>query len=680
MSGRRSRYWCGPGIGHWRSGWVTLSEDKSTSTTAFHVRETKLAAVRRFTGQWSAPTFVAPAVSAAGVLFQRKDLPVRGTGPSSAYDSPKGPKPQPHPRAKLLSVGLPRRIPDYRGRKPWPMTGANLRQHQIQVNGESLSADGLPIQTTLLDFLRDHGLTGAKEGCAEGECGACTVLMVSANGPTRSAYKPINSCLMFLPSAVDREFYTVESLARNGKLAGRELTEVQQAMAAGGGSQCGYCTPGFVMSLFAEQYRPGRQGPCDPHAMGGNLCRCTGYRPIRDAALSIGPPPEGFFRDRLSKRRAVSEHRSSPQELRPAHQSRRMPRHRLAPSRSQMGLRRNRSRRRIESEIPPLAASDQRGRRSRTAGIFRRTESRAHRGRAAAQRDRAPVDRRALRCRRAFAELGSFIRLAAHPQPRHARRQSRHRISHRGLRPAAHGARRLPQPRQHSRQPNPSAVVLLHRLPPNPARRSGTHPVNRNNEAISRLHPLLKASKRRMDDISTVAAGLSMDWDPSGRIARAIFAFGGVAPAPLRVFTAEEAALGQPWNEATVERIQRELDRALRPIDDHRGSAAYRLALAKSLVEKFYWEWRVGHELRGQIDSARKRRRPRLRRGALYRRSLRPFPRPVARLAGNSPSRTRPRLTHLQPTASRGMILTADDVPGENDTGSNATRRTPVSR
>jgi xanthine dehydrogenase small subunit len=95
-----------------------------------------------------------------------------------------------------------------------------------------------------------------------------------------------------------------------------------------------------------------------------------------------------------------------------------------------------------------------------------------------------------------------------------------------------------------------------------------------------------------MDDISTVAAGLSMDWDPNGRISRALFAFGGVGPVTLRVFRAEEAALGQPWNESTIERIQRELDRALHPIDDHRGSAAYRLAIAKSFVEKFYWDWR----------------------------------------------------------------------------------------
>src|SRR3954447_13032945 len=94
------------------------------------------------------------------------------------------------------------------------MTEAPLRQHNILINGTTWPAEGLPMQTTLLDFLRDRGLTGAREGCAEGECGACTVAMVTDNHPG-SAYTPVNSCLMFVPAAVDREFYTVEGLARN---------------------------------------------------------------------------------------------------------------------------------------------------------------------------------------------------------------------------------------------------------------------------------------------------------------------------------------------------------------------------------------------------------------------------------------------------------------------------------
>jgi xanthine dehydrogenase small subunit len=87
-----------------------------------------------------------------------------------------------------------------------------------------------------------------------------------------------------------------------------------------------------------------------------------------------------------------------------------------------------------------------------------------------------------------------------------------------------------------------------------------------------------------------VAAGLAMDWDSAGRIARARFVFGGVAAVPLRVTAAEEAILGERWNEAAVRRVQATLARTLQPIGDHRGSAEYRLAVAQSLIEKFWWE------------------------------------------------------------------------------------------
>ncbi len=173
--------------------------------------------------------------------------------------------------------------------------GAGFGELSFVLNGLTVCASGLAPQTTLLDFLRSEGLTGAKEGCAEGECGACTVLLV-AEHPSGSAFHPINSCLMFLPMAAGQEIYTVESLAQRGELAG-----AQRALAEMGGSQCGYCTPGFVMSLFAEHHRPGRVGPCDPEAMGGNLCRCTGYRPIRDAALSLSPPSPDSFTARTAQ-------------------------------------------------------------------------------------------------------------------------------------------------------------------------------------------------------------------------------------------------------------------------------------------------------------------------------------------------------------------------------------------
>ena len=99
-----------------------------------------------------------------------------------------------------------------------------------------------------------------------------------------------------------------------------------------------------------------------------------------------------------------------------------------------------------------------------------------------------------------------------------------------------------------------------------------------------------KVAKRRMDDISTVAACMGMDWDGSGRIIRCRFAFNGVSAVPLRATAAEEAIVGQRWNEAAVERAQSALNRTLKPISDHRGSAEYRMAIAKSLVGKFLWD------------------------------------------------------------------------------------------
>ena len=105
-----------------------------------------------------------------------------------------------------------------------------------------------------------------------------------------------------------------------------------------------------------------------------------------------------------------------------------------------------------------------------------------------------------------------------------------------------------------------------------------------------------KAAKRRMDDISTVAAGLSIEWDSAGRVANPIFAFGGVAATPLRCFAAEQAVAGERWNQATIERAQTVLERTLHPIGDHRGSAEYRLEVAQSLLAKFWWESQEGAE------------------------------------------------------------------------------------
>ena len=136
--------------------------------------------------------------------------------------------------------------------------------------------------TTVLNYLReDLQRTGSKEGCAEGDCGACTVVVADMDGQ-RVRFRSVNSCIQFLPTLNGKALYTVESLKKLGK---NGLHPVQQAMVDCHGSQCGFCTPGFVMSLFAL-YR-NNAGPTRAEvddALSGNLCRCTGYRPIINAA------------------------------------------------------------------------------------------------------------------------------------------------------------------------------------------------------------------------------------------------------------------------------------------------------------------------------------------------------------------------------------------------------------
>ena len=137
---------------------------------------------------------------------------------------------------------------------------------------------------TLLDYLRlTERAVGTKEGCTEGDCGACTVVL-RKQAAGRLVYQPVNACILLAGQADGAEVITVEDLAN-----GPDLHPVQRLLADGHGSQCGFCTPGFVMAMFALYHREGAASP-DRGAVNdwiaGNLCRCTGYRPIVDAALS----------------------------------------------------------------------------------------------------------------------------------------------------------------------------------------------------------------------------------------------------------------------------------------------------------------------------------------------------------------------------------------------------------
>ncbi len=176
--------------------------------------------------------------------------------------------------------------------------------------GRTVELSDAQARMTLLEWLRlEDCATGTKEGCAEGDCGACTVVLVREK-KGRIMHEPVNSCIMLAGQAVGSEILTVEDLADSSG----ELHPVQDAMWRHHGSQCGFCTPGIVMSLAAmhqEAARPvTRAAVCDQLA--GNLCRCTGYRPIIDAGLEAcaAPQPEvpQSRRERLAALRDDGDH------------------------------------------------------------------------------------------------------------------------------------------------------------------------------------------------------------------------------------------------------------------------------------------------------------------------------------------------------------------------------------
>lgn len=157
------------------------------------------------------------------------------------------------------------------------------------LDGQTVEIHNPPPTESLLQCLRDRlGRRGVKEGCAEGDCGACTVVLGEARGD-QTDYRAVNACIRMLPTVDGREVVTAESLSAPNDA----LHPVQQALVDCHASQCGFCTPGFVMSLFGlwlAQPDADREAVLD--ALSGNLCRCTGYRPILDAGLAMNQLPE----------------------------------------------------------------------------------------------------------------------------------------------------------------------------------------------------------------------------------------------------------------------------------------------------------------------------------------------------------------------------------------------------
>ena len=459
--------------------------------------------------------------------------------------------------------------------------GDGGRTITFTVNGRRLAIAPPPPQTTLLDSLRAHGLTSVKEGCAEGECGACMVALV-ANGPNGTEYRAVNSCLMFAPMADGCEILTAEGLVSDG-----QLSEAQRAIAQAGGSQCGYCTPGFVVSLFAEQYRPGRTAACDPLALAGNLCRCTGYRPIADAARALGPAPDDRFRQRLLTPAPRVDRVSVDGFSRPATIDEcvallaQHPGATMIAGGTDLGVESNLKRRRW----PHLVSLD---------GIdelreFQETPTSIQIGAAVRLTD---VGRLWRGHPPAIAE---WLELFASPAIRNRATLGGNLATASPIGDAAPLLLALDASVHVAGATGRRIIPLEHFF--TGYRTTALRP----GELLTRIDipkPLpsalrfYKISKRRLDDISTIAAAFAYDRDNAARVRRARMAFGGAAATPIRVAEVERDLVSRPFDEQAVVRVQQIIGRTLSPLSDHRGSREYRLAVAQSLVEKFWWDSR----------------------------------------------------------------------------------------
>jgi len=459
----------------------------------------------------------------------------------------------------------------------------------VTVNGRQVPLAGTVPHATALDWLRGAGLTGAKEGCAEGECGACAVLLATEAPDGGTVWTPVNACLVPAHALDGQEVVTAEGLGTPDA-----LHPVQERLAAAGGSQCGYCTPGFACAMAGEFYRPDRApvadsdgaGQADPehgtngfdlHALSGNLCRCTGYRPIRDAAFALGMPQPG---DPLRRRLAggAPPPAATDVEVDGARFVR--------PRTLAEALRLLRD----EPDAMPVAGCTDWGVEVNLRGA---------RSRLVLAIDRVP-ELRAITVSDGSVEIGAAAtlteldrRVAADVPllrqllPQFASRLIRNRATLGGnlgtaspigdAAPAllalgaaivlvsADGGEREVDLAEYftgyrTTVRRPDELIRAVRLPvPDQAQLTAFH----------------KIAKRRFDDISSVAVAFALDVT-DGIVATARIGLGGVAATPLRAYAAEQALVGRPWNAQTAAAASLALQGEGTPLSDHRASAAYR--------------------------------------------------------------------------------------------------------
>ncbi|MDQ8021578.1 MAG: xanthine dehydrogenase small subunit [Moraxellaceae bacterium] len=485
------------------------------------------------------------------------------------------------------------------------------RPIQFWFRGRLQSVSEVSPTRTVLQWLReDVHATGSKEGCGEGDCGACTVTLgeLDDTAPGGVRLRAVNSCIQFLPTLDGKALFTVEDLAGPAG-SPQKLHPVQQAMVDCHGSQCGFCTPGFVMSLWADYESRANSGQCPTRdeindTLSGNLCRCTGYRPIVDAAQKAWDmAPTHIDRNPI---REVLETLSHLPSLDYSHNGQRF----QAPHAvSELGAA-------IAAQPDAQLLSG-----STDIGLWvtkhlKQLGNIIYLG-ACTELKQIDVHDDVLEIGAGVTLTDAFAALVADEPAwgEQARRFASTPVRNAGTLGGnvangspigdsmpglialgtrivlQHGARIREMPldefylayQKTAREPGEFVRAL--KVPRAPA---------------GRIFRSYKVSKRQDQDISAVSAAFALFMDDAGRIGDARVAFGGMAATPKRAAACEAALRGQAWSEDTVRNAMAALDGDYAPLSDMRASSAYRSKVARNLLWRM---WLETESMRGAVQA-----------------------------------------------------------------------------
>jgi xanthine dehydrogenase small subunit len=460
---------------------------------------------------------------------------------------------------------------------------------------ELIELDRVDPTQTVLDWLRlERRRTGTKEGCNEGDCGACTVVVAQPNGD-RLDYRAVNACIQFVATLDGCQLLTVEDL----KGPEGSLHPVQQAMVDCHGSQCGFCTPGFVMSMFAltrtANSLPGEEAIDD--ALAGNLCRCTGYAPIVRAvqqAFAAAPRNdaiEAAAESTLARLQALRDDATlvvgdgGRRFIAPATVDAlaevllAKPEATIVAGCTDVGLWVTKQMRRLDPVVY-LGRVKELQRIEETAGGVVIGAGVSH---SDAMTVLAPL----------YPDLGEMWRRFASVQIRNAGTVGGNIANGSPIgdaNPSLIAAGATLQLRRGSdfrSLPLEEFFIAYGKQDRRPGEFVQSITVPR--PAAGSRYRAYKISKRFDQDISAVMAAFQLRLD-GDRVAEARLAFGGMAATPKRAAHAEAAIVGRPWTEATVEAGMAAFSQDFQPISDMRASAGYRLAVARNLLRRLHLE------------------------------------------------------------------------------------------